>query len=97
MRIFLDNDGYVSRWTEKDDAGYMSENDIVVAAPAGLDFSVFRNEYKYYKLVDGVLVKDESRELPQVEFPAQDQPTQIDRIEAQVTYTAMMTDTLLEV
>ena len=25
-----------------------------------------------------------------------DQPTQLDRIEAQVTYTAMMTDTLLE-
>jgi hypothetical protein len=25
------------------------------------------------------------------------QPTQLDRIEAQITYTAMMTDTLLEV
>lgn len=30
------------------------------------------------------------------EFEA-DEPTQMDRIEAQVTYTAMMTDTLLEV
>ena len=30
------------------------------------------------------------------EFEAE-QPTQLDRIEAQVTYTAMMTDTLLEV
>lgn len=26
-----------------------------------------------------------------------EQPTQLDRIEAQITYTAMMTDTLLEV
>lgn len=27
----------------------------------------------------------------------EDQPTQLDRVEAQITYTAMMTDTLLEV
>ena len=27
----------------------------------------------------------------------EEEPTQLDRIEAQVTYTAMMTDTLLEV
>ena len=27
----------------------------------------------------------------------EEQPTQLDRVEAQVTYTAMMTDTLLEV
>ena len=33
--------------------------------------------------------------LPEVEEPVE-QPTQLDRIEAQVTYTAMMTDTLLE-
>lgn len=33
------------------------------------------------------------------EPPAEDEstPTQLDRVEAQVTYTAMMTDTLLEV
>lgn len=29
--------------------------------------------------------------------PATPEPTQLDRVEAQVTYTAMMTDTLLEV
>lgn len=29
--------------------------------------------------------------------PVEEQPTQLDRVEAQVTYTAMMTDTLLEV
>lgn len=31
------------------------------------------------------------------EVPIEEEPTQLDRIEAQVTYTAMMTDTLLEV
>lgn len=34
--------------------------------------------------------------LPETE-PAEHAPTQLDLIEAQVTYTAMMTDTLLEV
>lgn len=33
-------------------------------------------------------------ELPE---PVEEAPTQLDQIEAQVTYTAMMTDTLLEV
>lgn len=28
--------------------------------------------------------------------PSEPEPTQLDRIEAQVTYTAMMTDTLME-
>lgn len=37
-----------------------------------------------------------ARTIPEAEeIPAE--PTQLDRIEAQVTYTAMMTDTLLEV
>ena len=35
-------------------------------------------------------------ELPEVE-PVEEAPTQLDILEAQVTYTAMMTDTLLEV
>ena len=34
--------------------------------------------------------------LPEPE-PVEPEPSQFDRIEAQVTYTAMMTDTLLEV
>ena len=33
---------------------------------------------------------------PEGELPPNQQPTQLDLIEAQVTYTAMMTDTLLE-
>ena len=35
--------------------------------------------------------------MPEPEpVPEQNEPTQLDRIEAQITYTAMMTDTLLE-
>lgn len=33
-------------------------------------------------------------EVPEIPEP-EDQPTQLDRIEAQITYTAMMTDTLI--
>ena len=44
-----------------------------------------------YRYVDGVFVHDP---LPQQDHPT---PTQMDRLEAQLVYTAMMTDTLLEV
>ena len=43
-----------------------------------------------YKYVDGQYVHDP---LPE---PVEE-PTQLDKVEAQVAYTAMMTDTLLEV
>lgn len=45
-----------------------------------------------YLFVGGVYVYDP---IPVPEVP--EQPSQLDLIEAQVTYTAMMTDTLLEV
>lgn len=35
--------------------------------------------------------------MPEPGPPAEPEPTQLDRVEAQATYTAMMTDTLLEV
>ena len=45
-----------------------------------------------YKLVNGVVERIEEQEVPETEVPSL-----LDRIEAQLTYTAMMTDTLLEV
>ena len=45
-----------------------------------------------YKYISGQYVHDP---IP-IDEP-EEPPTQLDRIEAQVTYTAMMTDTLLEV
>ena len=46
-----------------------------------------------YRYVDGEYVYDP---LPETE-PPEPEPSQLDVLEAQVTYTAMMTDTLLEV
>lgn len=46
------------------------------------------------------LARSESWDEPEIvedgEPDPEDTPTQLDRVEAQVTYTAMMTDTLLE-
>lgn len=92
MRILLDNDGYVKSWILEDDMGTMSDNDIIVETPEFDDIRQFRKEAKLYHIVDGKLVKDENREMPTVV----QQPTQLDVIEAQVAYTAMMTGTLLE-
>ena len=45
-----------------------------------------------YRWQDGTVVYDP---LPEPE-PVPEEPSQLDRVEAQATYTAMMTDTLLE-
>lgn len=45
-----------------------------------------------YRYVDGAYVHD-----PIPVEPVEEKPSQLDIIEAQVTYTAMMTNTLLEV
>ena len=45
-----------------------------------------------YRYVDGAFVHD-----PIPVEPVEEKPSQLDIIEAQVTYTAMMTNTLLEV
>lgn len=54
-------------------------------------------DYLRQTFADGVLTLTNEPE-PEIveEEPIEEEPTQLDRIEAQVTYTAMMTDTLLE-
>jgi len=84
MRILLDNEGYVSQWTEKDDVGCMSDNDIIITTPKDFDFSAFREDFRYYKVVDGVLVKDENRVLPEREKTTQEQ---IAELKAQLSAT----------
>ena len=51
-----------------------------------------------YKLVDGVPTECTAEEIAAQEEALKpvDEPTQEDRIEAQVMYTALMTDTLLD-
>ena len=50
----------------------------------------------YYKLEDGKPVERTQEEMDADYVEPTPIPSQLDIIEAQVTYTAMMTDTLLE-
>lgn len=57
-------------------------------------------DYLRQTFVDGVLTLTnvpEPEPVEEPEEPVEPEPTQLDILEAQVTYTAMMTDTLLEV
>lgn len=63
---------------------------------------IFEMEYMIpkYKYVDGVVIQRVNEEIDADIFEiisVEPAPTQLDIIEAQVTYTALMTDTLLEV
>lgn len=49
-----------------------------------------------YKLVDGKPVERTQEEMDADYVPTDKTPTQLDRIEAQALYTALMTDTLIE-
>lgn len=54
-----------------------------------------RGVYRY-KLVDGEAVERTQEEMDADYTPPEVVPTQLDRIEAQALYTALMTDTLIE-
>lgn len=51
-----------------------------------------------YKFIDGKIVLDGTKKqaIIEAENAREETPTQLDRIEAQVLYTALMTDTTLE-
>lgn len=89
-----------------------SETDICINEKGGYQFRLFPGgeenpplyELPYriplYKYEDGKVVKRTGEEI-EADIAAlpvpEETPSQIDQIEAQVVYTAMMTDTLLEV
>ena len=51
-----------------------------------------------YKLADGTpALRTEAEKAAEIAARPAPEPTQLDRVEAQITYTAMMTDTMLEV
>lgn len=50
----------------------------------------------HYKLVDGKPIERTQEEMDGDYTPPESTPTQLDRIEAQALYTALMTDTILE-
>lgn len=77
--------------------GYIPDGWAVV--PANLDTPNFPFGEVEVEEVSGkmIVTKWTAGEMPEPEPEPEPQPTQLDIIEAQTTYTAMMTDTLLEV
>lgn len=76
-----------------DDGRILSATFEQYAAPDAIIVDVLpEGDITDYRYVDGAYVYDP---LPEPE-PVEPEPTQLDRVEAQATYTAMMTDTLLE-
>lgn len=55
------------------------------------------NSFPQGNIADYLYIDGEYIHSPLPVEPVVEEPTQLDRIEAQVTYTAMMTDTMLEV
>ena len=76
------------------------EGEIVLCADDGFVMRIDNiADYLRQTFEDGVLTLTnvpEPVEPEEPDYPVDPEPTQLDRIEAQVTYTAMMTDTLLE-
>lgn len=66
-------------------------NDII-CEPEFVEWYAAQHGYTYHEIPSPTPTTPE-----EVEPPELDEPTQLDRVEAQATYTAMMTDTLLEV
>lgn len=86
------------------------ETDICINEKGGYQFRIFPageenpalhtalQGIPLYKFAGGVVVKRVAEEInADIESLPDPGPSQMDTIEAQVTYTAMMTDTLLEV
>jgi len=99
--IAVNSDGFLKDtdgWTEIDegigDAFYLAQNNYF-PKPTMTESGAYR-----YKMVGREVVECSKEEIEVQEnelLPSTPMPSQLDIIEAQVTYTAMMTDTLLEV
>ena len=88
--LYLSDDGRILHVTAAQYAQISDEEGAVLKEGYVLVESIPEGNVTEYRYVDGELIHDP--------LPAQEpMPSQLDAIEAQVIYTAMMTDTLLEV
>lgn len=90
----LSNIQNVDEWTLIDE-GYGDRYNLCqgnyLPKPIRDDRGIYR-----YKLVDGQPVERTQEEMDADYVEPQEAPSQLDRIEAQALYTALMTDTLIE-
>ena len=85
-----------------DNGAHRNQNGGLTVVPEGWavipDDMTIPNTFPFVNIEvkEGVVTSMTAGTMPEVE-PAEEVPSQLDKIEAQVTYTAMMTDTLLGV
>ena len=109
--VQTDSTGYIVRIDGGCTVGNIKDPDkwVLIGEGYGDKFNLCQNYYfpkpiytpggaYRYKLVDGQPVECTAEEIAAQEEALKpvDEPTQADRIEAQVMYTALMTDTLLD-
>lgn len=88
LKIYaLDENGYIGMTTDV----VTGEEENTFEFPNDFDFG----EQRFYKIVDGELVEDTEKREAEAESQMEHR-REAERMEAQVLYTAMMTDTLLE-
>lgn len=87
---------------------YLDENNYILSIAntaddnVELDLESMELEYlQAYQYIDGVLTLDENKKAEMIAEEEQrkrkaQEPTDFEKLEAQITYTAMMTDTMLE-
>ena len=85
-----------------ENGAHRNQEGVFVSIPEGWAVSPFSTAvpdtfpFVDIEVEDGIVVKMTAGVMPEPE-PVEEVPSQLDIIEAQVAYTAMMTDTLLEV
>ena len=87
---FADGDGWIQIDEGYGDKYHHAQNNYL-PKPLTDERGIFR-----YKLADDKVVERTPEEMDADYTPAERQPTILDHIEAQVLYTALMTDTMLE-
>lgn len=106
--VKLDSQGHI---TEVNSSAFLPDVTEWVEIDSGYEYKYHHAQKNYfpkkiktdsgaycYKLIDGKTIECTAEEIKaQEKTPKPAAPSQLDIIEAQVTYTAMMTDTLLEV
>ena len=103
--LYVDSAGRVMGYNHNGmagNSGWVQVTEEAIRQVAGMEPGTFGNSLMdeqsaaRWKLVEGVIVARSTDEMSTDHTPTAETPSQTDKLEAQVMYTALLTDTLLE-
>ena len=103
--LYVDSAGRVMGYNPNGmagNSGWVQITEEAITQVTGMEPGAFGNSLMdeqsaaRWKLVEGVLVARSAAEMSADHTPATETPSQTEKLEAQVMYTALLTDTLLE-